>query len=199
MEQAEQVLEFWFGQAEDCDQYLQQQNKKWFSSALDDQIQQRFGELTQHAVAGQLNHWSEQPRTRLALILILDQFSRNLFRGTPQAFAQDPHALDLCLNGLDHNMTNGFKIAERAFFKMPLQHSENLEIQERSVREFAALRDQAPEAAQKQAEGYYRFAVLHRDIVKKFGRFPHRNQILGRVSTEEEKTYMAEGGQTFGQ
>ncbi len=168
----EDIIKFWFSDAV---------RDHWFkpSADVDDDIRRRFGGLHRKAAAGDLDDWARNPRSALALILVLDQFSRNLHRGKPEAWACDDHALRIAraaiVRGFDQYLADG----EKAFLYMPFMHSEHLDIQEESVRLFTtAGLDNAP------------YALQHRDIVRRFGRFPHRNALLGRDSTPEELDYL---------
>jgi uncharacterized protein (DUF924 family) len=203
---AEAVLEFWFGGTRDDPQQIRDRMAFWFGGgdradleSMDREIAQRFGALVGDASRGDLDDWSRTAHERLALILLLDQFRRNIHRGSPQAFSCDARTLELTLDGLDQGMHRMLSAIERVFFMMPLQHSEQLEAQERSVREFEALRAALPAHLESLFRGFADYAVVHRDIVARFGRFPHRNAILGRTSTQEESDYLADDAPTFGQ
>lgn len=194
------VLDFWFGDARDPDK-VRQRGRFWFSAGADHDrlLRARFGALHDRAQQGELEHWTAAPLSALALILLLDQFTRNLYRGTPSAFANDARALAVSRDGIARGVDGALSIAERAFWYMPFQHSEDLEDQRRSVRLFRALLDDSPAPFVPFSKNAYEFAVLHCGIVERFGRFPHRNAILGRASTAEEKAYLADGGHRFGQ
>ena len=201
------VLDFWLGGTVDDPRRIRDRMAFWFGGgddradleSMDRAIEQRFGSLVAEASRGELDGWAQTPRERLALILLLDQFRRNVHRGSPQAFTCDARALDLTLNGLEQGMHRSLTAIERVFFMMPLQHSEQLDDQERSVREFEALHDALPAHLKTVFRGFADYAILHRDIIARFGRFPHRNAILGRTSTAEESDYLADDAPTFGQ
>ncbi len=201
MNEVEQVLTFWFGPDSDDPQRIRELSQRWFASdpAFDEQIRERFGALWRKASAGELDHWAETARGRLALILLLDQFSRNIARGTAQAFAQDDMAVRMTLEGLDAGHDVELSPPERAFLLMPLQHAEDPLLQERSVVEFRRLLDSSPTAWRKMLSENLAFAEEHRDIVRRFGRFPHRNQVLGRESNKAEKAFLQAGGPRWGQ
>lgn len=159
--------------------------ERWFArdDELDATIAQRFGDVYERAAAGELDGWAEEPNGALALVLILDQFPRNMFRGTPRAFDTDAKALQLAKAALargDH-----YHVGEdvNQFFALPLMHSENLEDQEACVRWMGEI-----------GEENVPYAEEHRDIVARFGRFPHRNTILGRATTSEEQAFLEGGG-----
>jgi uncharacterized protein (DUF924 family) len=171
------VIDFWFRELTP---------KQWFTDGgpeLDERVRARFGALVAAARRGALDHWATSPRGRLALILVLDQFPRHLFRGTADAFASDARAQALTREGIDAGMDEELTLAERQFFYLPLMHAEDREVQALSVERFTALRDAAQAALG--------FAVDHRDVVARFGRFPHRNAALGRASSAEEQAFLA--------
>jgi uncharacterized protein (DUF924 family) len=198
---ARRILDFWFGAAVHDPQQLASNNEIWFSGAphVDEQIRAQFMPEIEAAASSQLNGWAADPHERLALILVIDQFRRSVYRKTPAAFEQDPIALELTQTGIQARQPFGLALVEQAFYFMPLQHAESLPEQEESVRLFEALHAQAPAALQKTFEGFTYFARLHRDIVQKFGRFPHRNAVLGRASTAAETLYLQGDAPSFGQ
>ena len=159
----------------------------------------RFGGLVERALRGELDSWADTARGRLALILVLDQFPRNIFRGTARAFGGDAAALTLTLEGTKAGMDRGLSACERVFFCMPLQHAESLAMQERAVQVFRAIAREADDRERAFAESCVPYAVAHLDIIRRFGRFPHRNAIHGRESTPAERAYLAAGAPDFGQ
>jgi len=204
---AHEVLEFWFGSRPYTADAVAQRMPRWFGDAAapemqpqtDEQIRQRFGMLMQQATAGDLASWESGPRRRLALILLLDQFPRNLYRGKAAAFAQDRSALELALGGMQLGADAALDPVERIFFYMPLQHAESREVQDESLAAFRRLAAEAPLEMGAVFAGVSRFAQLHYEIIERFGRFPHRNAPLGRASTPEETLWLAGGGVRFGQ
>ena len=198
--EAAEVLDFWFGDASDPDN-VKARGKLWFSAtkAQDQIVRERFGALHDRAQRGALDHWVDDPRSDLALIVLLDQFTRNLYRGTASAFANDARALALSRDGIVGEVDAGLSVVERAFWYMPFQHAEDLAVQRESVRLYKALLDDSPAPFIPFARNTCEFAVLHCEIVERFGRFPHRNELLGRSSTEQEKDYLDGGGHRFGQ
>jgi len=195
----ETVLEFWFGADADDAAVAKAQAKLWWSKNvdIDSEIRRRFEDGVRAAAEGRLDDWAAIPRGRLALIILTDQFPRNIYRDTPQAFAYDAKALGWCLDGLAQRSDLQLRPIERVFFYLPLEHSESLAHQERMVRCFEELfAAVALEQKQTFAE-YLDFARRHRDIIGRFGRFPHRNKILGRESTPEEIAFLAEPGSSF--
>lgn len=204
---AHEVLEFWFGSRPYSAESVAQRMPRWFGDPAkpelqpqtDEQIRQRFEALCQQAAAGELASWEAGPRRRLALILLLDQFPRNLHRGTAAAFAQDRQALELALGGMQLGADAVLDPVERIFVYMPLQHAESREVQDESLAAFRRLAAEAPVELGEVFAGVSQFAQLHYDIVARFGRFPHRNALLGRAPTAEETRWLEAGGQTFGQ
>lgn len=206
-DQARAVLDFWFGRGPRTPEAMTKRMALWFGEGgehpearqLDQTIREQFSDTLRRAADGELDHWASTPRRRLALILLLDQFPRNVYRGTARAMAHDAKALALTLEGLQLGADGALDVIERMFFYMPLQHAESREAQEQSVTMFGRLVDEAPAGLHKLLADSFEFAVRHRDIVERFGRFPHRNRALGRASTPEEIRYLREGGETFGQ
>ncbi|MFQ2000913.1 DUF924 family protein [Aeromonas veronii] len=194
------LLAFWFGDEADDVLRATRQAPLWWgkSSETDALLASRFGEQAEAAAEGSLAHWADLPSGRLALILLLDQLPRNIHRGTPAAFAQDPLARDLCLKGLSIGADKSLSPLERVFFYLPLEHAESREQQARSVALFEALAaEQAGTPAQATFAGFAYFARRHQVIIERFGRFPHRNDILGRTSTPEEAAFLLQPGSGF--
>jgi uncharacterized protein (DUF924 family) len=171
----------------------------WFESgrAHDRDIARRFSSDHAAAVHGDLDHWATTPRGRLALILILDQFSRHLYRETPRAFAQDARAQELTLGGLDQGFDLDLHPVERTFFYLPLEHSEDRALQRRSVEVFEALVASMPAAYLDRYQGFLDYAVRHFEVIERFGRFPDLNLILGRKSTPPEVEFLRQPGSSF--
>ncbi|MGL6494169.1 DUF924 family protein [Aeromonas veronii] len=194
------LLALWFGDEADDVLRATQQALLWWgkNSKTDALLASRFGELAEAAAKGSLAHWAGLPSGRLALILLLDQLPRNIHRGTPAAFAQDPLARDLCLKGLSIGADKSLSPLERVFFYLPLEHAESREQQARSVALFEALAaEQAGTPAQATFAGFADFARRHQVIIERFGRFPHRNDILSRASTPEEAAFLQQPGSGF--
>lgn len=188
----EQILSVWFG--EDPAQPLQHA-ERWFlkEPAFDQWLTEEFEPHIRRAISGTYDHWKETPRGALAFIILLDQFSRNIYRDTPASFAQDGAALTVCRQGLENGFEARLAPMERSFFYMPLMHGESLELQRLSVQNFAALAKQQDQdaALRESLEKNHGYAVDHCKVIEKFGRFPHRNQILGRPSSPGELEYLA--------
>ena len=199
MEQAELILEYWFGTDADDLVAANQHAALWWKKnpQVDQEIRERFASLLDAAANGDLDDWLTHPRGRLALIILADQFSRNMYRDTPRSFAFDQFAQTWCKAGLDNGADRLLRPIERVFFNLPLEHSESLEDQQRSVALCKSLAESVPDAHRELFDGYLKYAERHRDIVQRFGRFPHRNAILGRESTEEEIAFLQQPGSSF--
>lgn len=200
MQPWQSLLDFWFGDDADDATRATRQAPLWWgkSDETDALLERRFGELAASAAAGELALWAEVPTGRLALILLLDQLPRNIHRGTPAAFAQDAKARELCLKGLSLGADKSLSPLARVFFYLPLEHAESREQQARSVALFEALAsEQTDSAARVTFAGFADFARRHRVIVDRFGRFPHRNAILGRTDTPEETKFLRQPGSGF--
>jgi len=195
----EEVLTFWFGENPDDAVVARAQAPLWWSknSETDNSMRRRFEDQVRAAARGERDRWAATPRGRLALILLLDQFPRNIYRDTARAFACDPRALALSLEGLDRGADRELRPIERVFFYLPLEHSESPAHQEQSVHCFSHLVASVPTEQKSVFDEYLSYAVRHRDIIARFGRFPHRNAILGRESTPEELAFLAEPGSSF--
>jgi len=206
VDEARSVRDFWFGQLPPSAPELNRRMCFWFgdeSSQIrqrrDATIRTRFTALLERAAAGQLAAWADGPRRRLSLIILLDQFPRNIYRGTARAFAYDTQALSLTLSGMQSAADAALAVVERIFFYMPLQHAEVREVQEESLAAYRRLLAEAPSELRAVFEGAVRSAENHRAIVEQFGRFPHRNEVLGRTSTAAEVEWLRRGGGSFGQ
>jgi uncharacterized protein (DUF924 family) len=191
MSRIDDILLFWLG---DLSENPFPTNKfgLWFANdpELDARIRDTFGDDIEAAARGDYDDWKGTPRGRLALLILLDQFTRNVFRGTADAFKYDPIALEIALEGIEAGDDQALLRIERLFVYLPLEHAEDRELQARSVALFEALAAEAPESEQGAYKEFLRHAVLHREIIDAYGRFPHRNEILGRASTPEEIAYL---------
>ncbi len=186
------VLKFWFCERDDLATYGQR-HAKWFkkSDAFDEEIRQQFLPLYGDAAEGRLAHWYVTPDSCLALIVLLDQFPRNLFRASARAFATDTSARHAARHALTHSFDRHMMPVERQFIYLPMEHSESLRDQERCVQ---LMRDLS---AFPETSGLHEWAEKHHAIIARFGRFPHRNAALGRVSTAEEIAFMQEPNSSF--
>ncbi len=194
----EAVLDFWFADAARSPEALKAQNKIWFNGgeAFDRVLTEKFQPLLEALAPGpRAEDWAARGQHgRLAAIIVLDQMSRNIFRGSPRAFAQDDLALRLCREGLELREDNHLSEAERVFFYLPLEHSEDPADQARSVAMFTAIAEDARPGFEDFAQLTLDYAREHAKVIADFGRFPHRNKTLGRESTPEELEWLAEGG-----
>ncbi|MDN3526073.1 DUF924 family protein [Halomonas sabkhae] len=180
MATSQEVIGYWFGHLGPGD---------WFrkDSALDADIAERFAAVLTAASRGELYGWRTSAEGRLAEIIVLDQFSRNIHRDTPRAFVADPLALILAQEAIDRGLDRALDVSRRAFLYMPFMHSESLSIHDRAVELFA----------QPGLENQLGFELRHREIIERFGRYPHRNAILGRESTPEEQAFLEQPGSSF--
>jgi uncharacterized protein (DUF924 family) len=188
----ERILSFWFGELDAEGLAIADVQRRWFTKdeAFDAQLRDEFLADHRAIVAEEREHWLVDPRGRLAYVIVLDQFSRNMFRGTPAMFATDPQALRAAKGGIEKGADRALQPAERQFLYMPFMHSEALEDQKRCMELFTALREESEGRVRDMADYSIRYAVQHHDIIERFGRFPHRNAILGRASTPEETKFL---------
>jgi uncharacterized protein (DUF924 family) len=195
------ILEFWFREQAMTAPQIDRRMDIWFGEdeVFDLEVKKSFSHDIEMASAGELDHWAIDPRGRLALILLLDQFRRNIYRSTADAFAKDKAALKLCVEGARVKKDRGLTPIQQAFFYMPLQHAESLKAQDMAVEIFNRLTEAVSPTYRETFETMATFAELHRDIIAQFGRFPHRNQLLGRENTPEEDEYLASDAPDFGQ
>jgi uncharacterized protein (DUF924 family) len=193
------VLDHWFGEDPDDPATAERMAPLWWgrSEATDVELRERFAATHEAARRGELDGWAATPAGRVALVVVLDQLSRNLHRGTPRAFALDAAALRLSAAAVGSGEDRTRPFFHRVFLYLPFEHAERLADQERCCRLFDRLVAETPEPLRAVARGYRDFAWQHRDIVARFGRFPHRNAILGRPSTAEELRFLAQPGSSF--
>lgn len=198
---AKSVYEYWFGSEELTPAAIEARSRLWWqgSADIDYDIERRFGKLVEVASKGNFKNWLNHPASAVALILLNDQFPRNLYRGSGKAFAQDHLALSYAKELVQTTEYSGLHPLEKTFALMPFEHSEILQDQEFCVEQFALLVDSVDPQWQESMKSFYQYALEHRDIVRQFGRFPHRNKVLGRQATPEETEYLASGGRRFGQ
>lgn len=199
MKNYEAILKFWFGDLKSDQDFPEDKVEMWFrkSDETDRYIREHFEADLLLAAAGELELWKETPRGGLAWIVLLDQFSRNIHRGNARAFAQDPLALRQALAMLKRGEDRTLRPIERPFVYLPLEHAEDLEMQRRSVRAFEQLMEDVPAGHEIAYDSFRDYAVRHLEIIERFGRFPHRNDILGRQSTPEEIEFLREPGSSF--
>jgi len=194
-----ELLHFWFGDEDDDVEVGESQSALWWgqSAETDDQLSGWFGQAASAAAAGTLDHWTGSPRGRLALILLLDQLPRVIHRGSPGAFAQDEKARRIATQGIESGADRLLRPIERVFFYLPFEHSEDPADQLRSIELYRELAATVPEKWRGSFDFYLDFAIRHKKIVDRFGRFPHRNVILGRESNPEELEFLTEPGSGF--
>lgn len=199
METPDSIREFWFGTDPDDGATAQQRAKLWWSKNpdVDREIRERFSATVAAAGARELDAWSATPKGLLALVLLTDQFTRNIHRGTPAAFEHDALARQWATAALERGFENKLRPVERVFLYLPFEHAEAIDHQALSVRLFTQLYQDVPAEQMDVFRAYLIFALRHRRVIERFGRFPHRNQILGRPSTPEEIAFLQEPGSSF--
>jgi len=197
---AAEILAFWFADALASPAAAAARSKAWFTEdpAFDAVVASRFGDLPDQAASGALDAWAAEPRAALARVIVLDQFPRNLHRGSATAFACDPVAQRAAVAAIDAGLDLRLAPIEAAFLYLPFEHAEDMGLQERAVERFEALARREGALPASLFASYIDFAHRHREVIRRFGRFPHRNGALGRVSTAEEVDYLAGGGERFG-
>lgn len=200
------IIQYWFGDNEV--DVVEGRDSFWFSggSEVDQQIKDQFSALVINAKQQKMDDWERWINTAkgsLAVILLLDQFTRNIYRGNAEAFVSDNLARSICLNGLKLGFDQQLTSSERVFYYLPLEHSELIVDQERCVKLFKQLANNTDAKYDgqyhKMFSFYEEYAVIHYEIIKNYGRFPHRNALLGRESTAAELNYLSQGGHTFEQ
>ncbi len=190
----EQVLDFWFGPCGPQGLPSERAVKQWFAGgrAFDELCRAQLGGCVTEALSGELESWAETARGRLALVLLLDQLPRNLFRGGPEAYAGDAAALRHASEAVDGGEDRSLLLVERYFLYMPFEHAENLACQDFSVALFEALAEDAYPYAERFFAGGIEWARRHRSVIERFGRFPARNRALGRATTAAEEAFLKE-------
>jgi len=193
MQTPDDVLSFWFGEPATDAATVMAKVALWFRGgpAMDEKIQAQFGALVRAALAGELDAWAGEPRSHLAFVIVLDQFTRNVLRNDPKTYAGDAKAQRLAIDALDRKLDAGFDFPERAFLCMPLVHAEDLPLQRRALAYARDIAKSAPTIYAKMASMQVDQATKYEGIIARFGRFPHRNAILGRESTPEELEFLA--------
>ncbi|MCQ4295922.1 DUF924 domain-containing protein [Pseudomonas stutzeri] len=195
----QELLGWWFGQGASATEIAAEKQRLWFGyrAEQDDEARERFGELVEQALNGELQDWAELPEGWLALILLLDQLPRMIHRHTPRAYAGDERAQQLARDGLAHGGDMLLAPIQRVFIYLVLEHAENLAVQDLAVAHFSALRDIADEQEQPLFIDFLDYAERHREVISRFGRFPHRNVILGRESSDTEQLFLEQPGSSF--
>ena len=195
----EAILDYWFGAPGSAAEISQRQSKLWFGKLpeKDRDISERFTPTFNAVIAGALDPWAQSPKGRLALVIVLDQFPHHIHRDTPQAFAQDAKSLALSMAALASGEDKHLTPIERVFLYLPLEHAESLARQDLSVAQYQQLASEAMESERTLFDNFLDYAHKHREVVLRFGRFPHRNDILGRPSSPEEITFLKQPGSRF--
>lgn len=198
---AQQIHDYWFGPAGDWLQVIDTNYRRWFEKGrdLDEEIRTRFSGNLDAARRGELDDWHDSVIGILALILLLDQFPRHLFRASAAAFSCDARALEICQAGIERGIDEAMSPVQQSFFYLPLQHAEDLAAQDSSIELMERRSREAPPELREYMTNTLDYARRHREIIQRFGRYPHRNALLGRPSTREEQTYLDAGAARFGQ
>ena len=197
----DKILSFWFKEQALSAPQIDRRMDIWFGENpdFDDEIEAEFSDDIAGASKGKLGHWADDPHGRLALIILIDQFRRNIYRNTKKAFSKDRLALKLCVEGAMEKKDKGLTPIQKVFFYMPLQHAESRKVQAKSVDLYNRLAESVSPTYRETFLTVAQFAELHKDIIDQFGRFPHRNALLGRENTPEEDEYLAGDSPDFGQ
>lgn len=196
MSRIDMIHEFWFGALDERGRVAPERGERWFAPdpEFDREVRIHFESDLRTAAAGRRVRWEDEPRGVLALVLLFDQFPRNIYRGTPRAFVFDAHAYRCMEQAIGWSLDRRLWPLERAFLYMPLLHSEDMTAQDQAVERFTALADAAEGGEQDLLAEFARHAREHREIIRTFARFPHRNDILERESTAAERAFLAKGG-----
>lgn len=201
IEKQSRILDFWFGDLKDGEVPPRELSRMWWAKNpdIDEYIRKNFENDLLDAVNGKLGNWESTPLGTLALVILLDQFPRNMYRDTPRAFSQDIPALRIAEKGIEKGFDRELHPVMRVFFYMPFMHSESRDMQERSTALFGALENDfsSPRELAEMLSDNMEYAERHRTIIERFGRFPHRNRILGRESTTEEAEFLKQPGSSF--
>lgn len=193
------LLDWWFGHAESATEVTAQQGKLWFGKkdSQDLEARERFGDFVDQALAGELTEWTQRPEGWLAVVLLLDQLPRMIFRDTPKAFSGDLRAQKLVAQGIAADFDRQLKPIQRLFIYLVFEHCENLAVQNEAVSRFIELVAEQPETERGVFADNLDYAERHQRVIARFGRFPHRNAVLGRESTAEELVFLKQPGSSF--
>ncbi|MFN8577850.1 MAG: DUF924 family protein [Candidatus Sericytochromatia bacterium] len=194
-----EVLDFWFGNYLKETEPNESKSKMWFikDSETDKEIKKTFLDDVESALNNLYDDWQNEPESSLALIILLDQFTRNIFRDTPRAFDGDLKALEIALKSIEKGFDKQFYPVKRIFFYLPFEHSENLDIQKKSLELFDNLLEETPPNLKEKISNFKTYAQKHYDVIERFERFPHRNKILNRESTNEEIEFLKTPNSSF--
>ena len=201
METINKIVAFWLGSSLDSPTAAYSRREWWYrgGAAVDEEIRAQFGTMVPRACAGDLTAWQDTSDGALALILLLDQFTRNLYRNTPEAYAGDALAFEIVNRAINSGVDQDLHLVGRIWLYHPFHHAEQIENQDRGLELLNAVLQGAPPDWHPHIQRSIKGWTRHRNIVARFGRFPHRNEVLGRRSTDEERAFLAENGETFGQ
>lgn len=201
MPRATAILDFWFGTLDAAGVPAPEVERRWFDvdARVDAEIRARFEADLRSAAAGRLVRWEQEARGALALVILFDQFPRNMYRGTPRAFLFDEHARAVAARAVGNGHEAALWPVERAFLYLPFEHAESADDQAEAVRRFSGLVEAAPEEQRPRFREFLHHAERHREVIERFGRFPHRNAVLGRESTPEEQAFLDGGADAWGQ
>lgn len=193
------LLEWWFGNSESPNEVAAEKGGLWFGKhdSQDLEAQTRFGDWVEQALAGGLTDWAQRPEGWLALVLLLDQLPRMIFRETPKSFSGDLRAQALVAQGIAADFDRQLRPIQRVFIYLVFEHCENLAVQNEAVSRYIDLVAQQPEGDRKLFSNYLSYAEKHQQVIARFGRFPHRNAVLGRESTAEELVFLSQPGSRF--
>lgn len=191
-ERVEEIINFWFGDSQITSLPSSEQTYLWFgfNDKIVKLVREKLYQDWEDAVSGKYQHWEQQPRSRLALIILYDQVTRKMYHNTPMAYSQDIKAQDLCIQGIRAEHDRKLDLLERIYFYMPLIHSEELSVQKNAVQAYQSLVDLSLPEVLDIYHGFLDYAAQRYELINKFGRFPQRNAILGRISTPEEEEFL---------
>jgi len=201
MSTSDEIITFWLGDAENNAAAVREQSKIWYHGGtdVDETIQNRFACDLRSAEQQALNDWQDTPRGQLALVILLDQFSRNLYRASAAAFKNDLLALEIAEAAVSHEDYKSLPVCGQAFLFHPFHHAENIADQNRCIALYETLLEECHSDWREHIDGHLKFAREHCEIVRKFGRFPHRNEVLRRQSTPDEQAFLEQDARTYGQ
>jgi len=199
MDQYSDILSFWFGHGESNLEVMNEKSSLWWKKDkdLDQEIREKFESRLIRFANGELEDWHSDSHGILAMIILADQFSRNIYRDKPDAFAFDARARLLVHDGINKGIDTQLRLIEQVFFNMPLMHSEAMVDQKLSISQFEKIVGNAQGEEIDRLQGNVKYAIAHKNIIERFGRYPHRNAILGRVSTPEEIEFLGQPGSSF--
>lgn len=199
MDKKDEILLYWFGNIDKNQTSDLAKQKMWFTKSenTDQEIKKNFAEDVINANNGNYDSWKQDADSSMALVILLDQFTRNIYRNTPESFSGDPKALNIAIESINNGFDKMFHPIKRFFFYMPFEHSEDIEMQKQSLKLFNKLMHDSPDELKSTMSGFKDYAQKHYDVIERFGRFPHRNKILGRESTIEEIEFLKQPNSSF--